>query len=77
MTLKTEIKVHDTRSDKDRLYAVDQALSIVQSELRALEHDEDELSYLMEVLRLGVRRALHDDLGNAELEGLPCDGQTH
>lgn len=47
-----------SRSDADRLKLADQALALVQEEIDGLNFDGDDLAYLMEVLRLGVQRAM-------------------
>tara|TARA_R110002072_G_scaffold81857_13_gene187113 strand:- start:5352 stop:5603 length:252 start_codon:yes stop_codon:yes gene_type:complete len=48
-------------NDRDRLQVADLVLALVETELKALESNDDDLTYLVEVLRCGVRRALADD----------------
>lgn len=47
-----------SRTDAERLKLADQALALVEAEINELDFDGDDLSYLMEILRLGVQRAL-------------------
>lgn len=47
-------------NDRDRLQVADLVLSLVETELKALESNDDDLTYLIEVLRFGVQRALFD-----------------
>jgi hypothetical protein len=47
-------------NDRDRLQVADLVLALVEDELKALETDDDELSYLIEVLRFGVQRAMFE-----------------
>lgn len=48
-------------NDRDRLQVADLVLALVENELKSLESHDDDLTYLIEVLRYGVRRALDDD----------------
>jgi len=48
-------------NDRDRLQVADLVLALVENELKSLESNDDDLTYLIEVLRCGVRRALNDD----------------
>jgi hypothetical protein len=62
-------------NDRDRLQVADLVLGLVEDELRALEANDDDLTYLIEVLRFGVQRALFDvadepgRMDRAELHG--------
>ncbi|WP_417495033.1 hypothetical protein [Maricaulis sp.] len=47
-------------NDRDRLQVADLALAFVETELRALDSNDDDLTYLVEVLRYGVQRAMDD-----------------
>ncbi|WP_417481210.1 hypothetical protein [Maricaulis sp.] len=53
-----DIRQADT--DRDRLQVADLVLALVEKELQALESQDDDLTYLIEVLRCGVQRALGD-----------------
>lgn len=46
------------RSDADRLRSADQALALIEDDIRGLTADGDDLAYLIDVLRVGVQRAL-------------------
>ena len=46
--------------DRERLRIADEALELAESNLRSLGSDKDDLAYLMEVLRVGVREALYE-----------------
>lgn len=61
MTCKTltDTACHtQARTDVERLRSADQALALIEDDIRGLELDGDDLAYLMDVLRLGVQRAL-------------------
>jgi hypothetical protein len=77
MTQKPDNELRIPRTDKDHLSVAEEALSIVETELRALDRDNDDLAYLAEVLRLGVRRALHGDGHQTDLSSMLCGGPTH
>ena len=57
----------EPRSDRDRLIVADQALEVAEAELAKLGCDENDLAYLMEVLRLGVRHALSAEIDDHEV----------
>ena len=65
-------------NDRDRLQVADLVLALVEDELKALETNDDDLTYLIEVLRFGVQRALY---GTAELPdeitGVELHGKAH
>lgn len=44
--------------DRDRLLCADHTLAQVELELQALENGDDDLTYLIEVVRYGVQRAI-------------------
>lgn len=46
--------------DRERLRIADEALELAETNLRSLGSDKDDLAYLMEVLRVGVREALYE-----------------
>jgi hypothetical protein len=46
--------------DRERLRIADEALELAEANLRSLGSDKDDLAYLMEVLRVGVREALYE-----------------
>jgi membrane-bound inhibitor of C-type lysozyme len=65
-------------SDRQRLQTADKSLAFVEQELAELDCDRDDLTYLMEVMRHILHRAL------AEQETVPVvanvsspSGQTH
>ena len=66
-------------NDRDRLQVADLVLALVEQELRALESHDDDLTYLIEVLRCGVQRALVDDESTAVQHLLATDacGRPH
>ena len=65
-------------SDADRLKLADQALALVQEEINGLDFDGDDLSYLMEVLRLGVQRAMSANEATPDyVHAVPCGDSTH
>ena len=57
------LKNDRTPCDRDRLQCADHALAQVESELHALENGDNDLTYLIEVLRYGVRRAIEANDG--------------
>ncbi|SDM17288.1 hypothetical protein [Maricaulis salignorans] len=57
--------IQQADNDRDRLQVADLVLAFVETELRALESNDDDLTYLVEVLRCGVRRAMDDDESSA------------
>jgi len=56
-----------TQDDLQRLQIADKTLAILEMELAKLECDGTDLTYLMEVLRLGVRQAIGSLDDNATL----------
>ena len=56
-------EIDRTLCDRDRLQCADHALAQVESELHALENGDNDLTYLIEVLRFGVRRAIEANDG--------------
>ena len=62
-------------NDRDRLQVADLVLALVEDELKSLETNDDDLTYLIEVLRFGVQRALFksaelpDRLSRVDLRG--------
>lgn len=66
------------RSDADRLKLADQALALVQEEIDGLDFDGDDLAYLMEVLRLGVQRAMTaTEEAPDYVHAVSCGDSTH
>lgn len=66
------------RSDADRLKLADQALALVQEEIDGLDFDGDDLAYLMEVLRLGVQRAMTaTEETPVHVHAVTCGDSTH
>jgi len=47
-----------SQADLQRLYIADKTLAILEAELAKLECNGDDLTYLMEVLRHGIRQAI-------------------
>ena len=64
------------RDDRDRLVQADQALEIAEAELQNLCMDSDDLAYLVDVLRFGVKEALRD-LGEQREEAQADYARTH
>ena len=58
-------------TDRDRLARAEQALDKAHTEIRALDFDAEDLKYLMEIIRLGVRRAR---VASSELPMTPASG---
>jgi hypothetical protein len=70
--------IRQADNDRDRLQVADLVLALVEQELHALESGDDDLTYLIEVLRCGVQRALGDSdrPANLLLAAEP-HGRTH
>lgn len=65
-------------NDRDRLQVADLVLALVEDELKALESNDDDLTYLIEVLRFGVQRALFESADLPErLSRVEANGKTH
>lgn len=58
-------------TDRDRLARAEQALDKAHTEITALDFDAEDLKYLMEIIRLGVRRAR---VATSELAITPASG---
>ncbi|WP_300530169.1 hypothetical protein [Maricaulis sp.] len=58
-------------SDRDRLARAEQALDQAHREITALDFDAEDLKYLMEIIRLGVRRAR---VATSEIPITPASG---
>jgi len=71
-----DIRQADT--DHDRLQVADMVLALVEQELHALDSQDDDLTYLIEVLRCGVQRALGDgELATGLFLSAEPQGRTH
>ncbi|MGK0266109.1 MAG: hypothetical protein ACI82N_000353 [Maricaulis sp.] len=65
-------------NDRDRLQVADLVLALVEDELKALESNDDDLTYLIEVLRFGVQRALFESADMPDrLSRVEAHGKTH
>lgn len=70
--------IRQADNDRDRLQVADLVLALVEDELKGLETNDDDLTYLIEVLRFGVQRALFEtaDLPD-RLSQVELHGKTH
>lgn len=60
------------QSDQERLEIANQALNVLEHQLKALDQKADDLAYMTEVLRLGLKRALNRHARTLEPEmGFP------
>ena len=57
--------------DRDRLQRAEHALDQAHREITALDFDAEDLKYLMEIIRLGVRRAR---VATSEIAMTPSSG---
>ncbi len=57
--IKEEIRLKsDSESDHVRLRRADMAIDVARCELEALENNCEDLNYLIEIVQVGLRRAL-------------------